>query len=107
VAAATKFRSRAGRARGPELCSPPAARPSLSRGATMAADLRTTQQQSAGRKAGSPPLRSPVEPADHEHTTFAELVLVHHLRQTELYRAARSGAPADDLALDGPADKLY
>src|SRR6266571_8610090 len=44
---------------------------------------------------------------DDERVTFAELVLAHHLRQTELYRAAQSGAPSDDLALEGPADKAY
>jgi hypothetical protein len=46
------------------------------------------------------------EPDDADEVSFAELVFAHFLRQNELYRAAKSGAPADQ-ALAGPAEREY
>lgn len=42
-----------------------------------------------------------------ERVSFAELVFVHFLRQNELYKAARRGAPTDELSLRGPAEREY
>jgi hypothetical protein len=56
------------------------------------------------RDVGGDPSR---EPCEEKSASFAELVYAHHLRQKELFRAARSGAPSDEVELDGPADGLY
>jgi hypothetical protein len=48
-----------------------------------------------------------VQVKDNEKVPFTDLVFVHHLRQTALYRAAQMDATAGDAAAARAADEVY
>jgi len=48
-----------------------------------------------------------VQLEENEKVPFTDLVFVHHLRQTALYRAAQMDATADDAAAARAADEAY
>ncbi|HEY1368696.1 MAG TPA: hypothetical protein VGF23_16355 [Gaiellaceae bacterium] len=70
----------------------------------MAVDTeQTTAMLVVDEQPSAPPA---AEPDDSDEVSFAELVFAHFLRQNELYRAAKGGAPGG-VPLAGPAEREY